>query len=324
MKKLTGLTATLMAILLIGCAPKIRLFPDSTVPYEEYTLEGQGKAKILVLQAEGQISETPSTGLLRDRPGMIQELASQLRKAEADEDVRAVVLKINSPGGAVTASDILYHELKAYKERTGTKLVAVLMGLAASGGYYIALPADRIVAHPTTITGSVGVIFLQPKVEGLMNKIGLAVDVNKSGVNKDMGSPFRPTTAEEQKLLQDLTARLGQRFVELVETHRAPTPEALQTIRTARIVLAPEALALGLVDQIGYMTDALQAARELAGLPENARVVVYRRSAYPDDTVYNTATAEVGSGRPALVDLGLPLAPLATGFYYIWPQAIPR
>ena len=319
-----SLLAALLVLLLLGCAPKIRLFPDSTVPYKEYTLEGRGKEKILVLQAEGQISETPSEGLLRDRPGMVQELASQLRKAEEDKDVRALVLKINSPGGAVTASDVLYHELQAYKDRTGVKMVAVLMGLAASGGYYIALPADRIVAHPTTITGSVGVIFLQPKVEGLMDKIGVSVDVNKSGVNKDMGSPFRPTTAEEQKLLQDLTEGLGQRFIDLVAARRAPTPEALQTIRTARIVLAPEALSLGLVDQIGYMTDALRTARELAGLPDDARVVVYRRSAYPDDTVYNTATAEVGSRRPALVDLGLPLVPLSTGFYYLWPQAVPR
>jgi len=324
MNNFKGLLAALLVLLLLGCAPKVRLFPDSTVPYKEYTLEGRGKDKILVLQAEGQISETPSEGLLRDRPGMVQELASQLRKAEEDNDVRAVVLKINSPGGAVTASDVLYHELQAYKDRTGVKLVAVLMGLAASGGYYIALPADRIVAHPTTITGSVGVIFLQPKVEGLMDKIGVTVDVNKSGVNKDMGSPFRPTTAAEQKLLQDLTESLGQRFIDLVVAHRAPTPEALQTIRTARIVLAPEALSLGLVDQIGYMTDALRTARELAGLPEDARVVVYRRSEYPDDTVYNTAAAEAGSRRPALVDLGLPLVPLSTGFYYLWPQAVPR
>ncbi len=181
-----------------GCAtPKIQMFTDSSDPYKEFTLEGSQTPKVLVIQANGQIDEGPSRGLLRDRPGMVPDIVSQLRLAEKDKDIGAVVIKINSPGGSVTASDVLYHELKTFKEKTGVKMVAVFMGIAASGGYYIALPADRIVAHPTTITGSVGVIFLQPKVEGLMEKLGVEVDVSKSGDKKDMGSPFRPSTAEE-------------------------------------------------------------------------------------------------------------------------------
>jgi protease-4 len=127
---------------------------------------------------------------------MVQEFVSQLRLAEKDKKIKALLLKIDSPGGSVIASDIVYNEILAFKKRTGAKVVVAMMGVAASGGYYISLPADTIVAHPATITGSIGVIFFRPKVTGLMGKIGVGVEVNKSGKNKDIGSPFRQTTAE--------------------------------------------------------------------------------------------------------------------------------
>lgn len=327
MKAWFWLPAVLTIVTLVGCAsPKIKFFSDSSDPYREFTLQGTAGPKILVLQANGQIEEGPSRGLLRDRPGMIPDIVSQLRLAEEDEAVKAVVLKIDSPGGSVTASDVLYHELKAFKEKTGVKMVAVFMGLAASGGYYIALPADRIVAHPTSITGSVGVVFLQPKLTGLMEKIGVGVDVSKSGDQKDMGSPFRPSTQEERRLLQDLTERLGQRFLDLLDEHRRITPEALAEIRTARIFLAEEARQLGLVDRIGYVDDAIQSAKELAGLPDEARVVVYRRAEFPNDTVYNAAGTHLGTAEPELVRIDLPgtVGELGTGFFYIWPPAAGR
>jgi protease-4 len=307
-----------------GCAtPKIQMFTDSSDPYKEFTLEGTQTPKVLVIQANGQIDEGPSRGLLRDRPGMVPDIVSQLRLAEKDKDIGAVVIKINSPGGSVTASDVLYHELKTFKEKTGVKMVAVFMGIAASGGYYIALPADRIVAHPTTITGSVGVIFLQPKVEGLMEKLGVGVDVSKSGDKKDMGSPFRASTAEETRLLQDLTDQLGRRFMDLLTRHRQVSPEALAEIRTARIFLADEARQLGLVDRIGYVEDAIQSAKTLAGLPDDAKVVVYRRGKFPDDTVYNAAGTTTGTAKPELVHIELPgsVGELSSGFFYIWPPA---
>ena len=158
-----------LAVLLIaglffnGCVKtQIKLFTDGTVPFEEYTLEGTGDEKILLIPVEGTISDSPKRGWLRDRPGLVENVVAQLRKAEKDPQIKALVLKINSPGGAVTASDILYHELQAYRARRQVKIVALFMGLAASGGYYVALPADHIVAHPTSITGSVGVIFIAP------------------------------------------------------------------------------------------------------------------------------------------------------------------
>ncbi len=318
-----------LAVLLIaglffnGCVKtQIKLFTDGTVPFEEYTLEGTGDEKILLISVEGTISDSPKRGLLRDRPGLVENVVAQLRKAEEDPQIKALVLKINSPGGAVTASDILYHELQAYRARRQVKIVALFMGLAASGGYYVALPADHIVAHPTSITGSVGVIFITPRVDDLMKKIGVAVEVNKSGANKDTGSPFRPRTAEEAALIQDLTDQLGKRFLDLVERHRHPTPAAIEEIKTARIFLASKALELGMVDAIGYANDALDAARREAGLATDARVVVYRRNEYPDDTVYNSA-ARGGNLKPAMVDIGLPagIFDQKPGFHYLWSPA---
>ena len=324
MRKILIAALLILLVLVTGCqTPKIRLFPSQADPLQEYTLEGKDDEKILVIQIRGVISDAPREGFVRTRPSVVQEVVSQLRLAEKDENIKAVILKINSPGGSVTASDILYNEIAAFKKRTGAKVVVALMGLAASGGYYIALPADYILAHPTTITGSIGVIFARPKVAGLMQKIGVTVEVNKSGTDKDMGSPFRPTSVEEDKIFQTLTDRLGVRFVDLVAGHRKLEAEVVARISTARVYLADEALELGLVDEVGYLAAAVNQAKKLAGLAEDAKVVVYRRSEYPDDNIYNTST-QYGGGKASLISMELPgsLNHIQTGFYYLWPAAL--
>lgn len=312
-----------MLIFASGCtAPKIRLFPSQADPLKEFTLEGKAASKVLVIPIRGVITDSPREELIRTRPSVVQEVVSQLRRAEADENIKAVLLKIDSPGGSVTASDVLFNEISAFKERTRSKVVVAMMGVAASGGYYISLPADYIVAHPTTLTGSIGVIFLRPQVTGLMQKVGVDVEVNKSGKNKDIGSPFREMTAEEAMILQDLTDRLGVRFVDLVAKHRKLDPRIVAEIATARVYLAGEALELGLVDEIGYLDRAVSQAKKLANLPEDAKVVVYRRIEYPDDNLYNPAT-QYGGGRLSLLSLELPgiFSQLSAGFYYLWPAA---
>jgi protease IV len=324
MRKFIILALLAMAFYITGCtAPKIRLFPSQADPLEEYTLEGKGSQKILVIQMRGIISNAPREGIIRTKPSMVQEVVSQLRLAEEDDNVKAVILKIDSPGGSVTASDILYNEIAGYKNRTKAKVLVAMMGVAASGAYYIALPADYIQAHPTTLTGSIGVIFARPKVTGLMQKIGVDVEVNKSGADKDMGSPFRPTSTAEKKIFQELTDQLGDRFVNLVASHRNLEPEAIAQISTARVYLANEALELGLVDQIGYLENAVAEAKKLAGLEEDARVIVYRRTEYPDDNIYNTST-RYGDGKVSLISMELPgsLSQVQTGFFYMWPAAL--
>ena len=316
----------LLIMIISGCAaPRISIFGNNGEPLEEYTLQGSTKGKVLLIPVKGKITDDVESGLIRKKPSMVQEIAAQLKKAEKDKDVGAVLLAIDSPGGSVTASDVLYHEIVLFKEKTGKKVVAVMMDVAASGGYYIALPADAIVAHPTTITGSVGVLFLQPKVMGLMDKIGVEVQVNKSGANKDIGSPFRAATAQEKKILQEMTDKLARRFLDLVSRHRRIDGQRLAEIASANVYLADEAKRLGLVDRIGYLNDAVEEAGRLAGLNEDAKVVVYRREKYENDTIYNMqSTWTGGNERVSLIDLGLPASEtseIATGFYYLWPTA---
>jgi protease-4 len=271
----------------------------------------------------GIISDISKKGMILTEPSVVQDIVSQLKLAEEDSEIKAVLFKIDSPGGSVTASDILYHEIKSFKERTGVNVTAVIMNVAASGGYYMALPADYIVAHPTSVTGSIGVIFLKPKFYGLMDKIGVDVKVNTSGENKDMGSPFREETEVEDGIFQTLTDSLGKRFIDLVVEHRGVSPEVVKDISTARIYLAEEAMQLGLVDEIGYISDAITRTKERAGLDENSKVVVYRRVEFPDDNFYNTQTRFQGMKYP-LIDLGLPDTSMLNraGFYYLWSAGI--
>jgi protease-4 len=175
------------------------------------------------------------------------------------------------------------------------------------------------------VTGSIGVILMRPEVSGLMDKIGVAVEVNKSGENKDMGSPFRPITPEQEHMLQELADDLGRRFVELVKTHRNLDETALARVADARVFLAADALELGLVDKIGYLQDALDEARRLASLDDDARVITYRRTRYPEDNLYNTlSSGSQADSRPLFLELG-PISDLLAldyGFYYVWPQAL--
>lgn len=307
-----------------GCMfPTVKLFTDASDPLKEFTIEGKGREKIAMIPVSGLIHDISKKDMIRSNPSMVQDVVAQLRLAEKDDEVKAVMLKIESPGGSVTASDILYHEIKAFKERSGKKVTAVIMNVAASGGYYIALPADWIIAHPTSVTGSVGVIFLRPQLFALMDKIGVEVAANTSGENKDMGSPFRKATADEEIIFQELTDNLGKRFVDLVAEHRKPSPEAIRDIATARVYLASQALGLGLIDDIGYIADAADKTRQLAGLSKDSRIIAYRREEFPDDNVYNSFT-RYGGGHASLVDLGLPGASELTfsGFYYLWPAGV--
>jgi protease-4 len=321
MRKPVSILTTVIVLFLIGCeAPKIRIFPSRSEPLQEYTLQGKAKDKVLVIPVRGIISDAPQRKIFSTQPSMVEEIVSQLHKAEDDPDVKAVLLKIDSPGGSVIASDLIYNEIATFKQRKKAKIVAAMMGVAASGGYYIALPADFIMAHPATVTGSVGVLFLSPNVSGLMEKIGIDVNVSKSGQNKDMGSPFRPATEEEKKIIQNITDRLGAQFLDHIAENRKLGPDKLKEIASARIYLAGDALKLGMIDGIGYLDEAVGQAKKLADLPDDAKVVVYRRTEYPDDNLYNTSTSRYEGRDPSIISLELPpyLSELQTGFYYLW------
>lgn len=323
MKK-NALTAICLVLLLCACsAPRLNIFDTTPNPLQEYTLEGDGKDKILIIPVDGMISDSSKQDFFTTKPGLVEQVVVQLNKARSDSRIKAVLLKVNSSGGTITASDLLYHEISSYKAKTGNKIGVIMMDVAASGAYYLSLPADMIMAHPTTITGSVGVIFMRPKAFGLMNKIGLGVEVSKYGRNKDMGSPFRESNDEEKALMQNTVDKFGDRFISLVKKHRKLDPDSLAKVTTARVFVADEALQLKLIDKIGYLPDAVSETKKLAGVSEDARVVVYRRISVPEDNYYNTSGAEAHSLHLSAVQIALPeILNAKAGFYYLWPGAI--
>lgn len=152
-----------------------------------------------------------------------------------------------------------------------------------------------------------------------MDKLGLAVEVNKSGKEKDMATPFRPSTPEEKKILQEVTDIMGKKFLDLVARHRKLDPETMADVSTARIYLADQAIERKLIDRIGYVSDAISEAKDAAGLPKDAKVVAYRRTKYPNDNIYNYGSG-YGGGPMSLVDLNLSeIVPvLKPGYYYLW------
>ena len=324
MKRHYFIILTSILVLIMGCAtPKINIFNVAPDPLKEYTLEGTGADKILLIPVNGLLSDIPKKGLLTTSPSLVEQVVLQINKAQKDKQIKAVLFKINSPGGTITASDLLYHEISAYKEKTGSKIVISMMDLATSGAYYMSLPADIIMAHPTTITGSVGVISLQPKVKGLMDKIGLGVDVQKVGKYKDMGSPFRDASEEERKLLQKAMNDFGERFMGLVKKHRKLTPQAIAEISTARVFLADEALQMGLIDKIGYISDAVKETKKIAKISEDAKLIVYRRAEFPEDNYYNIAGAASENLNVSVLNIELPeILSAKAGFYYLWPGAV--
>ena len=314
----------LALVLIMGCVmPRVNIFSVTPDPLKEYTLEGVGADKILLIPVDGLISDSSKKGLLTATPSLVEQVVLQINKAQKDKQIKAVLFKVNSPGGTITASDLLYHEISAYKEKTGSKIVISMMDLATSGAYYMSLPADIIMAHPTTITGSIGVISLQPKVKGLMDKIGLGVDVQKVGKYKDMASPFRDTSEEERNLLQKTMNDFGERFMGLVKKHRQLTPQAITEISTARVFLANEALQMGLIDKIGYISDAVKETKKIANISEDAKLIVYRRAEFPEDNYYNVGGVTSENLNVSVINIELPeILSAKAGFYYLWPGAI--
>lgn len=310
----------LVACLTLGCSPKFNLLSDGREPLREIKLEGEGSDKVLVVSIHGAITLDPRSGLLSERPSVVQEVSKRLKKASKDKSVKALVLAIDSPGGTVTASDILYEELKRYKKESGAKVVAALLGVAASGGYYAAAAADRIIAHPTTLTGSIGTLFIRPDVAGLMDKIGVRAEVTKSGKYKDMGSFFRESQGKEREMLQEMIVSLNRRFLDVVAASRKLTPEELANVADARIMSAEEAKRVKLVDSIGYLHDALAEAKRLANLDADCRVVVYRAEEDKDDNPYSVL-AQAQSPSLLQPELAKALAVPEAGFYYLWMPA---
>jgi protease-4 len=318
MRRRTMISAVLVSLLLwpvTGCIT-VNLVPPPA-PLKEEQVGGKGKDKVLMIDLSGVISSRDQGSVLSETPNMVAQIKEALTRAAEDEKIKAVELRINSPGGTVTASDILYHEVKAFKEKRKIPIVASIMDVGASGGYYVAAAADTILAHPASVTGSVGVIMLTVNANGLLEKIGLQTTAVTSGPRKDMGSPFRPMTPEERAIFQGVIDSFYERFLAVVHEGRpALSPEQVRKLADGRIFSGEQAMANGLVDGIGYLDDAIELAKRTAGVSE-ARVVVYRRPGEYRNNIYSRWLLEGGFGLPSLDMLGL-LRGGTPQFMYLW------
>lgn len=200
-----------------------------------------------------------------------KDIVEEIREHAKDNAVKAIVLRIDSPGGAVAPSQEIHAEVK--KAAAAKKVVVSMGSIAASGGYYIAAPATRIFANPGTLTGSIGVIMEIPNVEELMKKIGVKSEVVKSGKNKDIASAFRPMQPEGRQILQDVLDNVHAQFIKAVADGRKLKIEDVRSLADGRIFSGEQAHALRLVDELGTLDDATRAAAKMAGLGEDPDVV---------------------------------------------------
>ena len=305
--------------MLSGCIT-INLPGAMPEPLLEQVVYGDSGPKILLVQIEGVLREAPeATSILGfAEESMLARLREELDRARDDERIRALLLRINSPGGTVTASDILYDEIRRFKEERNIPVVAQLMGVAASGGYYVALAADEIVAHPTTVTGSIGVIWTNVNFAGLMEKVGIEDQTITTGPFKDAGSMLRRMTPDEHTQLLSVLNDMFARFKQVVRNGRPELdPGQIDALADGRIYSATQALKNGLIDRVGNLQEAVARAEARAGIDES-RVVTYHR---PTEYRENLYTRTV----PSSLELRLPTPwPGIQGpaFLYLWAPGL--
>ncbi len=260
-----------------------------------------GSGKVAVVEVEGIIGVGSDRGL--DADGIVRVLGEY----REDTSIRAVVLRINSPGGVVAPTQEIFTAVERLRG-AGKPVVASLGAVAASGGYYVAVAADEVYANPGTLTGSIGVVMQMANIEGLLKKVGVEYVVVKAGAYKDVGNFARPMKPEERRILQALLDDVYGQFVNAVAERRGLDRKAVLGFADGRIYSGQQALKLNMVDELGGLEDAIEAAARLAGLPEKPKVVYPRRRFSFRDLLQN----QLGLGAatqllPALPSLKTPL-----------------
>ncbi len=230
-------------------------FPDMDLSSED---------RIALIRVEGVIMDSQAT-------------VGELKRFSENPSVKAIVLRIDTPGGGVVPSQEIYDAIKRVRNKNNKAVIASMGSVAASGGYYIAAATDRIVANPGTLTGSIGVIMETANVEGLLQKIGVEGVVIKSGKYKDVGSPLRKMSAEERGLLQAVMDDVHKQFIEAVAEGRSMELKAAQVLADGRIFTGRQAKEAKLVDELGDLEDAIQLAAEVVGIEGEPKVVEPRR-----------------------------------------------
>jgi protease-4 len=321
--------ACALVLSLTGCYNGLLLRPTVVDGPVDETIIHDAKGwlcrdKVVIIDVEGMILNARSSSLLGgggDNPMSL--FRERLDAAAEDKHVKAVVLRLNSPGGAVTASDVMYQDLCRFRRETGKPVVACMMDVAASGAFYLAMGCDRVYAHPTTVTGSIGVIMSLYNASGLFGMLGVRSEPIKSGPNKDIGNPGRPMTEEERAILQGLVDHFYGQFVQVVVRGRGLSEERVRTLADGRIYSGLEAKELGLVDEVGYLDDALDAAMAMACL-KDAAVIAYDKCDGYRGSIYAKAPKVPSEINVKLDVPGLSAAAGGATFMYLWEPGVRR
>lgn len=288
---------------------------------DETVVSGKGRDKILLLDISGVISSKERGGMLpfQKESSIVSRVREELKKAAADKRIKGLIIRINSPGGTATASDIIYREVNKFKETNEMPVIACIMELAASGAYYVAMSADTIIAHPTSVTGSIGVIALKLNIQGLMEKIGIENETLTAGDKKDLVSPLRPMTKEEKEIIQSMLNNLHERFIGVVAKGRKElTLEKIKMLADGRIFVAEKACEEKLVDEIGYLDDAIELVKKRAGIDE-AKVIIYHRPySYKNNIYSRMMNTDLNNINMVNVDLGDLVDDMGLKFMYLW------
>jgi protease-4 len=275
--------------------------------------------KIVIIDVSGMIQNSERFELLGRGEQPVSLLLEQLDKARCDSRVKAVILRINSPGGTVVASELMHNEIMHFRETTGKPVIAVQMDVAASGAYFISCACDEIVAQPSTVTGSIGVIMMTVDLSGTLAKIGVSTDAITSGVHKDSGSPFRPMRPEERQLFQAIIDDMYAKFLDVVVAGRPKlTRERIRELADGRVYTATQALENGLIDRIATMRETVCETKERVGA-RSVKLVTYNRVADYKPNYYAQAPVAASHDVNFLkFDMQGTLMPPTPQFLYLW------
>lgn len=247
------------------------------IAWGAFAFRSFGLVGIVMLPIEGllETGESESTFLIETTGS--RTVSQLLHQAARDPRIKALVVYIDSPGGSAAASQEIFRSILRFKERTGRPVIAAMGDVAASGGFYVACAADKIYALPSTLTGSIGVVWQSVNVERLLANLGIKPETLKAGRFKDIGSFFRSMTPQERELMQQMLNDVHNQFIADVAKGRNLPLEKVRAIADGRILTGKQAKALGLIDELGSLDDAIRNARQQVNLPETAPVWVLER-----------------------------------------------
>lgn len=327
---------------LLGCSPlrvsfDIGFAPEPGLQEKEVLRDDDASAgadKIALIPVTGMIANARRPGLLGAGVNPVDQLVRRLEKAQRDDDVRAVVLRVNSPGGTVTGSDIMHREVRRFIEITDKPVIASLGEVAASGGYYVALAADRIIGERAGVTGAIGVLVQTVNISEGLARLGVDARAITSGPNKDLANPLEEPRETHYEIIQQMVDKYYGQFRGIVLQRRPELQsEAIERATDGRVFTGAKAAELGLIDETGGVRDAFAEAKQRANI-EKARMISYLGPEQEPGSPYGVrASTDAATTNPAaatqinLFQVNLPTDPASllgrVGFYYLWSPPTP-